>query len=133
MIYKSGSEFGQQRVNDICALQHTLTSVYFQKILASCRDGAKDTLPDVRRAEFQTAGSWVGRAICGVAVLSPVGEKNRALAIWEEARAKVLGRDADDVGMLTQRPIVESGEISDAALGAGADRGGPENAVLAEL
>jgi hypothetical protein len=65
--------------------------------------------------------------------LSPVREKNGAFAIWEEARAEVLGRDANDVGMLTQRPIVELREISDAALGAGADCGGPKNAVLAKL
>jgi hypothetical protein len=43
--------------------------------------------------------------------LSPVGEKNRALAIWEKAWAEILGRDADDVGMMAQRPIVEFGEI----------------------
>jgi hypothetical protein len=65
--------------------------------------------------------------------MSPVGEKNRALAIWEEARAEVLGRDADDVGMLTQRPIIEFRKISNAALCAGAHRGGPEDAVLAKL
>jgi hypothetical protein len=35
--------------------------------------------------------------------------------------------------MLTQRPIVELREISNAALGAGADRGGPKNAMLAKL
>ena len=107
MIYKSGCPLGQHRVNDLCAIQRTLTSVYFQKILVSCRDGAKDALPDVRCPELQAAGFWVGGAIGGVAVLSPVGEENRALAMGEEARAEVLGRNADDVGMLTQRPIVE--------------------------
>ena len=120
-------------MNGVCAIQRTLTPVYFQKILVSRRDGAKDTLPDVRCPEFQTAGSWVEGAISGVAVLSPAGEKNRAFAIGEEAWAEVLGRDADNVGMLTQRPIIELGKISDAALGAGADCGGPENAVLAKL
>ena len=133
MVYKSGCGFGQHRVNDICAIQRTLTFVYFQKILVPCRDGAKDTLPDLRCPEFQTTGSWVGGTICGVAVLSPVREKNRAFAIWEEARAGVLGCDANDVGMLTQRPIIELGQISDAALRAGADCGGPKNAMLAKV
>jgi len=72
-------------------------------------------------------------AICGVAVLRAVGEKNSTLAVWEEARTEILGCHANDVGMLTQGPIVELGEISDAALCAGADRGGPEDAVLAKL
>ena len=133
MIYKSGCEFQQHRVNDSCAMQRTLTSVYFQKILVSCGDSTKDTLPEIRRLELQTADFWVGGGIGGVAVLNPAGEKNGALAIGEQARAEVLGRDADDVGMLTERPIVELGEILNALLGAGADRGGPKNAVLAKL
>ncbi len=77
-------------------------------------------------------GSWVG-AVWGVAVLRAVSEKNRTLAKREKAGAEVLGCDADDVGMLTQGPIIELGEISDAALCAGAYRGGPEDAVLAKL
>src|SRR5882672_10313300 len=47
--------------------------------------------------------------------------------------AEVLGCHADNVGMLTQGPIIEFRKISNAALRAGADRGGPENAMLAEL
>jgi len=36
-------------------------------------------------------------------------------------------------GVVTERPVVELRKIADATLDAGADGGGPENAVLAEL
>jgi len=75
----------------------------------------------------------MGSAIYRVVVLGTVGEKNGALAIGEEARTQVLGCNADNVGMLAQRPIIELGKVSNALLRAGTDRGGPENAVLAEL
>jgi hypothetical protein len=65
--------------------------------------------------------------------LRTVTEENRTLAKREKTRAEVLGCDAYDVGMLAKRPIIEHGEISDAALRAGADRGGPEDTVLAKL
>jgi hypothetical protein len=68
----------------------------------------------------------------GIASLGAIREENGALAVWEEPRAEVLGRDANDVSMLPQRSIIELGEIPDAALCAGSDCGRPENAMLAE-
>jgi hypothetical protein len=71
--------------------------------------------------------------ISRIDVLTAACEKNGALAIREEARTQILGCNANDAGMLTQSPVVELGEIPDALLRAGTDRGGPENTVLAEL
>src|ERR1700730_5163032 len=71
--------------------------------------------------------------ICRIDVLTAACEKNVALAIREEGGTQILGCNTNDVGMLTQSPVVKLGEIPDAVLRVCADRGGPENTVLAEV
>lgn len=83
--------------------------------------------------ELQLSLFGVRCMIRGMSVSGAIGEENRTLAVWKEPHAEVLGRDANDVSMLTQRPIIEPGEIPDATLCAGSDCGRPENAMLAEL
>jgi hypothetical protein len=62
-----------------------------------------------------------------------VGKKDGALAEREETGSQTRCGDANDVGVVAERSVVELGKLAETTLDARADGGGPENAVLAEL
>src|SRR6266567_3861291 len=70
----------------------------------------------------------VGR-LRGVAVR----EKNGALAEREQFAGRIWCGDADSVGVVAKRPIIELCKFPDATLDAGADGRRPENTMLAKL
>ncbi len=108
-------------------------ATFFPTLLIFSGDSREQAFPKVRGPQWNMLGMRLVGLVEGSASGLVVRQHDGAFAIGDEPGSQVGCGDPKSVGMVAKRPVVKLGEFPDASLNAGTDRGGPENAMLAEL
>ncbi len=119
--------------NRLCENRRANASLLFQPDFDSCGEGFEQLLPDVGFLKYQPVCLCCLGVIRGGLFRFPVLEEDGALTKREETWSPIRSCNADGAGMVPQGSIVKPGEAPNAKVDAGADRNGPQDAMLAEL